>query len=271
MYKIIACDLDETLLNSDHKINERTIKAIKQAQAAGIKFVPATGRGFTSVATTLAELDLLDAENEFVISFNGGAITENKNNRLLHFEGISFEKASLLFKLGLNYNVGIRVYTKDNVYAYNYNDEERKYSSARLTITEIAEANIDFLKGQEIVKVLYINTDYNYLKGIENDLRDITEDMNVTYSSNRYIEFNHSGVDKGTGLMKLAEILNVDLQDTIAIGDNYNDLSMIKCAGLGVFVANAIEELKPYADYVTTATNNEDAVAEVIEKFILTK
>ena len=271
MYKIIACDLDETLLNSEHKIGQRTIKAIKQAQSAGVKFVPATGRGFTSVSSTLQELNLYDEENEFVISFNGGAITENKNNRLLHFEGITFEKASLLFKRGLNYNVGIRVYTKDNVYAYNYTDEERKYSSARMKITEITETDIDFLEGQEIVKILYINTDYSYLKSIENDLRDVVEDMNVTYSSNRYIEFNHSGVDKGSGLETLAKILNVDMKDTIAIGDNYNDLSMIKCAGLGVFVANAVEELKPYADYVTTATNNEDAVAEVIEKFILNK
>ena len=271
MYKIIACDLDETLLNDNHKVSTRNIEAIKRARALGVKFVPATGRGFTSVSSTLEELQLLDSDNEFVISFNGGAITENKNNRLLHFEGITFGKASELFRRGLNYNVGIRVYTKDNVYAYNYTDEEKQYSSTRMKITEIFDTNIDFLKGQEIVKVLYINTDYNYLKGIENDLRDILNDMNVTYSSNRYIEFNHSGVDKGTGLLTLAKLLHVDPKDTIAIGDNYNDLSMIKCAGLGVYVANAVEELKQHADYVTTTTNNEGAVAEVIEKFILNK
>ena len=68
--------------------------------------------------------------------------------------------------------------------------------------------------------------------------------MDVSYSSNRYIEFNHQGVNKGQGLKKLAELLHVDIKDTIAIGDNFNDLSMIKVAGLGVGVQNTVEEMK---------------------------
>lgn len=269
MYKIVACDLDETLLSDDRTISKENIEAIQKAKELGVKFVPATGRGFNTVDGTLKDLGLYDLENEYVISYNGGAITENKGSKLLHFEGISFEKARELYKRGLDYDVCIHVYTKDMVYAYKYVQEEKDYLAGRMEVTEISDDNIDFLKGQEIVKVLYMNTDYQYLKGIENDLKEITSDLDVSYSSNRYIEFNHQGVNKGQGLKKLAELLHVDIKDTIAIGDNFNDLSMIKVAGLGVGVQNTVEEMKKECDIITKATNNQGAIAEVINKHIL--
>ena len=214
-------------------------------------------------------MDLFDEANQYVISYNGGAITENKDNRLLHFEGISFEKAEELYKRGLKYDVVIHVYTPDAVYAYNLTEDEKRYVQNRQEMIEVFDQNLDFLKGQEIVKVLYTNTDFDYLQNIDRDLKDITYDMDVSYSSNRYIEFNHKGVNKGAGLKKLADLLHIDIQDTIAIGDNYNDLSMIKDAGLGVGVQNAAPGIKPDCDYITTATCEEGAVCEVIEKFVL--
>lgn len=269
MYKIIACDLDETLLNTNRTISKEDIEAIQKAKELGVKFVPATGRGFNTVDGTLKDLGLFEQENEYVISYNGGAITENKNHKLLHFEGITFELASELYKRGLKYNVCIHVYTKDMVYAYNYLQEEIDYLAGRMEVTEIFDDNIDFLKGQDIVKCLYMNTDYSYLNKIEKELKDITQDIDVSYSSNRYIEFNHRGVNKGAGLQSLADLIGVDIKDTIAIGDNFNDLSMIKVAGLGVGVQNTIENMKKECDYITDATCNESAVAEVIHKFIL--
>lgn len=97
MYKLVACDLDETLLNSDNQVSEKNIEAIKRADALGVKFVLATGRGYATVQGTLEEIGLHNLENEYVISFNGGAVTENKGNRLLHFQGISFDFASELY------------------------------------------------------------------------------------------------------------------------------------------------------------------------------
>lgn len=269
MYKIIACDLDETLLSNDRTLSQRNIEAIQKARALGVKFVPATGRGYSSVGGTLAELGLLGEEHEYVISYNGGAITENKGDRLLHFQGLPFALSSELYRRGLQYNVCIHVYTKDMVYAYRFWQEEIDYLAGRMEVTEIFDRDIDFLSGQEIVKVLYVNTDYAYLKQIENDLQDITQDIDVSYSSNRYIEFNHKGVNKGAGLLLLAKLLGVKQEETIAIGDNFNDLPMIQAAGLGVGVQNTVENMKPLCGYITDATNNESAVAEVIEKFIL--
>lgn len=269
MYKIIACDLDETLLSTDRTISKKNIEAIKKAKELGVKFVPATGRGFNTVDNNLKVLDLYDKENEYVISYNGGAITENKGNRLLHFKGISFDLASKLFKRGLNYNVCIHIYTKDTVYAYNYIQEEKDYLAGRMEVVEIFDDNIDFLKGQDIVKALYMNTNYEYLQKISKELEDITSNIDVSYSANRYIKFNHKGVNKGAGLLSLAKLLNIKQEETIAIGNNYNDLSMIKVAGLGVGVANVVEGMKDDCDYICKASHDQDAVAEVIHEFIL--
>ena len=269
MYKLIACDLDETLLNStDRKVSAKNIEAIQRARELGVKFVPATGRPYNSITGTITELGLVDLPNEYIISFNGGAITENKDSKLLHFDGISFELAEQLFNRGLEYEVCIHIYTLETVYVYNFTDNEKAYLAGRMAVEEFFDKNINFLKDTKIVKALYVNTDQEYLRKIERDLKDITGDVDVSYSSNRYIEFNHKGVTKGAGLRRLAELLNIDIKDTIAIGDNFNDLSMIQAAGLGVGVSNCVEGIKPHCNYITKANCDESAIAEVIEKFI---
>ena len=269
MYKLIACDLDETLYGNDRTIQARNVEAIKRASELGVKFIPATGRGYNSVRETLVDLGLLDKEGEYVISYNGGAITENKGNRLLHFQGLPFEEAEELYRRGLNYDVCIHVYTREMVYAYNITQEEIARLSKRMQVTEVFDRDLQFLAGQDIAKVLYENRDFDYLKKIEEELKDITGNMDVSFSSNRYIEFNSKGVTKGAGLRFVAEMLGIKREETIAIGDNFNDLSMIQEAGLGVGVQNTIQGMRQYCDYITEATNDEGGVGEVIEKFIL--
>ena len=269
MYNLIACDLDETLYGNDRTIPARNVEAIKRASELGVKFIPATGRGYNSVRETLVDLGLLDKEGEYVISYNGGAITENKGNRLLHFQGLPFEEAEELYRRGLNYDVCIHVYTREMVYAYNITQEEIARLSKRMQVTEVFDRDLQFLAGQDIAKVLYENRDFDYLKKIEEELKDITGNMDVSFSSNRYIEFNSKGVTKGAGLRFVAEMLGIKREETIAIGDNFNDLSMIQEAGLGVGVQNTIQGMRQYCDYITEATNDEGGVGEVIEKFIL--
>ncbi len=269
MYKLIVSDLDETLIARDRTIGQKTIEAIKKATAAGVLFVPATGRGFNSVYTTTKKLDLYDKEGQYVISYNGGAITENKDDKILYFQGITFAEAEALYKKGITYdNICVHVYTPDQVWVRNFYPEEVEYLASRQPCTEIFGDDIDFLKGKEIVKAIYMNTDYDYLRRIQSEITDLTKEMDVSFSSNRYMEFNRKGVNKGNGLQRLCDILGIDIQDTIAIGDNFNDLSMIKAAGLGIGVANTVEEMKKECDFITENDCDHDAVAEVIEKFI---
>ncbi|EEJ72023.1 Cof-type HAD-IIB family hydrolase [Lactobacillus ultunensis] len=269
MYKLIACDLDETLLDDHAHVCQRNKDAIEAATKLGVKFVPATGRGYNAIAQTLDEINLKDKANEYVISFNGGCITENKGNRIMKFQGLSWDKANELYQLGLKYNVCIHVYTKDMLYVYHADEEELNYIKLRHAYQIIDDQDLDFLKGQEIAKVLYGNPDVPYLEKIANEISSSTKDLDVSYSSNRYLEFNHQGVNKGAGLIWLANKLGIKLEETMALGDNFNDLSMIKAAGLGVGVANVNPQMKNECDFVTNADYKEGGVGEAIEKFVL--
>lgn len=269
MYKIIVCDLDETLISRDRTISPENVKAIKAATKAGVKFVPATGRGYNSVHNTLQELGLDQQPGQYTISYNGGAITENKDEKLLYFQGITFEEAEAIYQRGLQYDhICIHIYTPDQVWVRNFYPEEIEYLASRQPCTEIFNDDIEFLRGKEIVKAIYMNTDYDYLKRIEGEIADLTGNMDVSYSSNRYMEINRKGVSKGSGLQRLCDILHVDIKDAIAIGDNFNDLSMIKAAGLGVGVANTIEQMKKECDVITENDCDHSAVAEVINQYI---
>ena len=246
MYKIITCDLDETLLSLDRSICRRNIEAIHAAAEKGVKFVCASGRGYMSFQNTLQEIGLYDLADQYSISFNGGAITENKGNRVLHLEGISWELADSLYRKGREYDVCQHIYTQDTVYLYNSNADEVDFLNNRQDFIEIYDEDL-----------------------IEKEVAYLTGDCEVSYSSGRYLEFNKKGVSKGNGLRRLAQILGVDMKDTIAIGDNINDLSMIRAAGIGAGVSNVFEGMIDDCDYVAKASNDEGGVAEIIEKYVL--
>ena len=269
MYRIIACDLDETLLNSKHMISAKDIESIRKASALGVKIVLATGRPFNSTYEDLKRLGLYDKEDEYTISFNGGVLTENRGNRVLYSNAMIFEKASQIYQWGLKYGTCIHVYTLDTVYVYNYFPDERKYIEGRMNIVETFQKDLEFLRNDTIVKMLFVNTDQSILQGYHREMADLLADLEVSYSSNRYLEFNCAGVDKGAGLRRLAEILDIDIDDTIAVGDNINDLPMIKAAGLGIGVRNVNPLIRDECDVVLNSSNDEDPLTEVIERFIL--
>ena len=270
-YKLIACDLDETLLSDDHIVGKKNHDAILKARKEyGVKFVPATGRGFMQIQSVLEELELNDLEGEYVISFNGGALSENKSNRIIEFNVLPFEKMKEIFEMGLNFDVCQHIYTPDKLYVFNLSESEKKrLAHLKLDIIYPKENNVDFLKDVPIAKILYQNIDVPYLMSLEDKLKSITDGcVAISYSSNRYMEFNAVGVDKGQGLIDLVNKLGIDIEDTIAVGDNYNDLSMLKVAGLAVGANNAVDDVKAVCDYVTQANNNEGVVAELIERYI---
>ena len=271
MYKLIASDMDETLLNDQHKICQRNVELIMKAKEKGVKFVPATGRGFMSIQHDLKTLGLYDEIGEYVISFNGGALTENKDNQLLSFEGLSFEKTKEIFEYGLNCDVCQHIYTKDKVYVFNLSESEaERIKNQKVECIIMEENNMDFLKDEPIAKILYQNTDVPYLMSLEPLMKNIWEgECAVSYSSNRYMEFNKLGVDKGNGLKRLAKILGIDISETIAVGDNYNDMPMLKVAGLSVAAQNAVQDVKDACDITPDADNNMGVIAEIIERFIL--
>lgn len=269
-YKLMLSDLDETLL-VNHHVPEFNVAAIKKARKKGVKFVPATGRAFNMIPEILKEIGTYDLADEYSICFNGGLIVENKNGRILNFKGLSFEVTKMLFEKARQYDVCVLIFTVDMCYIYNADpDEIQRKTDQKAPFKVVDEYNMDNLKDEKIAKILFERRDMAYLKQIEADLKaDIVGKATASFSSNRYLEFNANGVNKGFGLRWLANYLKIDIDQTIAIGDNYNDVAMIKEAKLGVCVACGEDDIKEIAQYVTKADYDQGAVKEVIEKFIL--
>ncbi len=273
-YKMLVSDLDETLLNNDGTIHEANVKAIREAVAQGFKFVPNTGRSYTSVQDLLSTLGLRDQAGQFVISYNGGAIVENKDNHVLLARAMNLDLAQKVFDAGLvNDQVDVHIYTVDTLFIYNISPSDERYMHERGVSYEIVETtDLAFLQTQApLMKVILEHPDTDIQHAIHDAVLAAVGDMAVeaTYSSGRYVEFNPKGVDKGNAALLLGEKLGIARDEIMAIGDNSNDIKMLEAVGLGVSVANGIPAVKAVAVLVLERTNNEGAVAELLNTYVL--
>lgn len=273
MIQLILSDLDETLLNDDGTIHPENIAAIQAFTQNGGYFVPNTGRSYKSVYGTLAQLGL-NKTTQYVVSYNGGAIVAiapDGQEEIVVEHGMSLTLAQKIFDLGqVNDVVDTHVYTRDNLYIYNISATDQRYMTERqVPYTEITTTNLSFMANEgPVMKVIFEHPDPAVQQAIADAVTAVVGDeVLVTFSSNRYVEFNPKGVDKGVTGLELADILGIARDDTAAIGDNLNDAAQIKAAGVGVAVANAKPEIKALADVVLTTTNNEAAVADFIQHY----
>lgn len=272
MYQIMFSDLDETLL-VNHHVPEMNREAILKARAKGLKFVPCTGRPFNMIPEILKEIGTYDQEGEYSLCFNGGLIVENKNGKVLHFKGLEYKKAKMVFDFAKDLDVCVMVFTLDCCYLFHAHESEIQRKTAQKAPFKVVEDfDMSFLENEPIAKILLEKGNMDYLKAVKKDLPDeIIDTCSIGFSSGRYLEINAQGIDKGYGIRWLTNYLGYSLDETIGIGDNYNDVEMIKTAKLGVAVACAQDDIKALAQYVTKKDYAEGAVKEVIEKFILDK
>ncbi|MDF9825509.1 Cof subfamily protein (haloacid dehalogenase superfamily) [Breznakia sp. PF5-3] len=271
MYKLLAMDLDETLFNDQHQIDEGNKKAIAKAREKGVKIVPCSGRGPGFLGTLYDDLDI-NQEQEYSILCNGAIVIENKTNKIISCSPLTYEKAKELYKFGRSKNLCVQIFTPENVHVFHPDEKEKeRIMNFGNNIVFHDDDNIEIFKDETIIKLLFEKEDsMDFLRSLEPELIPITDNfITVSFSSNRYLELNALGIHKGIGLLNLANYLNIDISETIGVGDNYNDVGLIEDAGLGVAVQNAIEPIKNIADVITKTTNNESAIAEVIDTYIL--
>ncbi|WP_318766521.1 Cof-type HAD-IIB family hydrolase [Lactiplantibacillus carotarum] len=273
MYKMIVCDLDETLMNDDGTLSAKNTAAIQAATAKGVYFVPNSGRSYTSFQNDLAQMHLKDQPDQYSISYNGGLILENQGNRPIVVNAMPYEVGEQVFAAGVaNPIAATHVYTQDVLYIYHPSDEDCAYLKNRGVQFEIlTDADFSRFKSMDIMKIIMALPDMPARKQMRADVESRVDaaQLSVTYSSDRYVEFNPAGINKGSASLQLGQRLGITPDEIIACGDNGNDLSMLKVVGLPVSVANGIDSVKATAKYVTKADNNHDALAEVINKFIL--
>ena len=272
MIRLIACDLDETLLDDEKQISKENKDAIRKARDEyGVLFVPASGRGYLGITAVMKELDVFDKANEYTISNNGGIVIENKDYRPIVFHSFCFDIAERLFQYGIQLGLCIQVFTETQVYAFHLDDEERKWLYMfKPDAVDSKDKSIAFLKEEPIIKILFALPDMGALRAIAHrmDQEGVLQGVSHSFSSNRYLELNPIGVHKGVGLKELAAYLQIDLSETMAIGDNDNDIEMLKTAGLSVAVANANAHIQEIADAVTKQDYKHSAVSEAIHRFV---
>lgn len=270
-YKLIALDMDDTLLNSEKTISQRNKTAIKEALSQGIKVVLCSGRTHNSVVKYAQSLGIKGAD-QYMIT-NGGAIIESLDGKIIfqrlmsnqfYREFVQFVKDNQL-----HYNVVDNkgnTYTSSGEWLDKYTIMQAYENANGLYLKEPDELPTDF----QIVKAI-INGSEDKLDAVTAMVHDhYDQDYFVVRTGAGFLEIFPKDVNKGEAVKVLAADLKINLSQVITMGDRDNDIPMLKIAGLGVAMENGVPDVKAASDYVTT-DNNHDGVGLAIEKFALKK
>jgi len=269
-YKLIASDLDGTLLNQNCEISRENCEAIKTMYKMGIYFVPASGRSY-------GEMPQLLKDNPYVRYFIGsdGGTIYDKETDTAHNLGLPRELSHFVLDKIFEYPVNMMVHTKNNSYvdlSFHHADHYREHNYSDYWIRYVFETNLavpDF-------RTFAYSSDVEMLCAFFKNESDLLAckslfsshpDLLVAQSHPYNLEVFWKKAGKGNAVLKLAEILSIDPMETIAVGDSTNDLTMIEAAGLGLAMENAMDELMSAADQVICS--NEEHVAKfILENFV---
>lgn len=267
-YKMIVLDLDGTLTNREKKISPRTRDALMEAQKRGKIVVLASGRPTQGVVPLAKELEL-GKYGSYILSFNGGLIINCSTGRAVVSALLPLSINRRVVELAEEHRVNILTYEGDSIITLKKDDQyvELEAGVNHMNVREIKNMG-EYVEHLQVPKFLMVD-DEGYLSTVEPKVKAaLGRDFSVYRSEPFFLEILPKGIDKAQRLEMLLGILGISREEIIACGDGYNDLTMIKYAGLGVAMENAVFSVRKAADYIT-ASNNEDGVALVVEKFLL--
>lgn len=267
MKKIIAVDIDGTLLNSKREITKKTKDCLIKAQKMGHIVVIASGRDPHGVFPFAKELEF-DKYGGLLSNFNGGRITNYQTGEVLINHPMELELAKKILKFSEeNLDMGYIIYTKDCVLTESHNtytiDEICQKAFTHYEVIENLSQKLDFRPN----KIMF-SQDPKLIEKESIKLFDKFSDKTDQVRSTPYFyEIMPQGISKGRSLKEIANYYNIDIKDTIAFGDEENDLSMIEDAGVGVVMENGTDFMKSKADFVTKS-NDEDGITYYLENFV---
>ena len=289
MYKLVAIDLDGTMLNTYGDITENTKKVLKQVMEKNVEVVIASGRAIDSIKNIASEVGV----EKYIVAGNGAIVYDIKNDTNIYEKYLSKSKALNIMKICEENSITYSVYTNKTIIAnslrYNilyYYKENLKKEDNKKTNIKIVENMYEYVKNMQDEKVMKIflcdknKSVFNSIMKKFKEMDDI-EVLDVSHMSKKiikdgteevpieyfYTEISEKDVDKWYALEFLIKKLNIDKNEVITIGDNINDKKMIEQAGLGIVMGGSTPKVMEVADYITD-TNNNDGVAKALEKFI---
>lgn len=266
MIKLLATDLDGTLLKNDKSVSEYTINKVHEMINEGNYFVIATGRPFFRITKILKTLDII-SDKVYCICNNGGVIISTDGSKILYEESMPHDNVVELIELAIKYDVNMLIYQRDYIIT-DHLDEHVTILNGEPRLKIIEGGKESLKKYQNICKVVYNGTYEKLLEFKSKVPTEILNKYNFVFSGADFLEVNNKTIDKGNAVLKLAEMLNIDKEDVFAVGDEENDLAMISAVNNGCCVSNANKSLKDVAKFITLS-NEEDGVANLIDKLIL--
>ncbi len=266
-YKLIFSDFDNTMLRSDLTVGEKTIAAIKDYIARGGHVVVCTGRMTCSINSWREKLGIGDQPIP-TVGFAGSHIVD-RDDKTLHIETMDVDEVIRMLKMGEELGVYTHFYDTDYVYVAEENDINRNYRAITGAKLKVVGKLSDYLaahRDMSVVKSMVVTAHTDMPRVVEAYRTLGLKGIDAVTSNPNFLDFTASTAGKGEGLRRVAELLGIPMSETIAVGDNQNDISMIKAAGLGVAVGNALPEVKEIADYVAVP-NDQDPIAQIIAEF----
>ncbi|WP_312952330.1 sugar-phosphatase [Superficieibacter sp.] len=266
--KLIAIDMDGTLLLPDHSISPAVKNAIAAARERGVSVVITTGRPYAGVHHYLKELHM-EQEGDYCITYNGALVQKGSDGSTVAQTALKYDDYRYLEQVARE--VGSHFHALDRNTLYTANRDISRYTVhesfvATIPLVFCEPENMD--PETQFLKVMMIDEPAILDKAITRIPAEVKEKYTVLKSAPYFLEILDKRVNKGTGVKSLAEALNIRPEEIMAIGDQENDIAMIEFAGMGVAMDNAIDSVKEIADFVTKS-NLDDGVAYAIEKFVL--
>ncbi len=270
--KLIALDLDGTLLRTDHTITDYTREVLEKAIAKDCQVVVSSGRPLSAIPKQLLEFPGM----RYVVSANGARVVDMKEKKTLYENLIPMETAARVLDVLAEYD-DVYEFFVDGV-GYTHAERMRKLEYYFPTAAMREYMLTTRIPVEDVKATLYhFNRPSDKLHGIfhsidekKQALKELVEipgiDISGAFGNNH--EINAAGTNKGIGLMKLGEVIGITTDEMMACGDGMNDYEMLRTVGLAVAMENGHPDLKAIADYIT-APNDEDGVAKAIERFVL--
>ncbi|MBR6325732.1 MAG: HAD family phosphatase [Lachnospiraceae bacterium] len=265
MSKIFFSDLDGTLLTKEKKIGPKTRRALDDFVAAGNHFAICTGRGMDSVQMVREELDL-HYPGMYAVAFNGAEIYDCDAEETIFRVGVPMDLVPGIFQTAQEYDIHCHTYTSDALVSPD-EGEAMLYYNRVIRRPIIVTNDIVAALPEDPCKVIAIELhDAERLERFRGAIMERFGDtLTTVYSNPYYLEIFRKEAGKGSAVIRLAAHLGIRLEDTIAAGDEQNDISMIEAAGLGIAMCNATEEVKKSADVITAYDNDHDGLAEYLK------
>ena len=267
--RIIAFDLDDTLLNKDLTITEKTVEAIRKAARKGIYIVLCSGRAENAILGFVRMLDIAGLESgRYIIALNGASIYDMHERLTIYSRKVEGDVLLLAYREAQKYNLCAEVYNASTIFAPVDNEWTRVDASlCKLKIEIVPEFAKLLERGHS---KMIIPGDPDVLCSLQQRLKEILKDKAVIFTSKPYfLEVMPPNSGKGEALLWLAKELKIPQKQTMAFGDSMNDESMIRCAHFSVAMCNGLDYIKDVAKYVTRKSNNEDGIADFLESFVL--